>query len=69
MYLITLNCYLDPVVVWVDETPVPGSRHGNGQSLLALHTYEEAADVAAQVLQLLDEGRESAILFHPSLVT
>jgi hypothetical protein len=37
--------------------------------LLALGTYEEAHDVATQVLQLLDEGRETALIFNPSLVT
>ena len=69
MYLITLNRFLDPVVVWVDERPEPsGTRHDDGQDLLSLHTPEEARDVAHHVLQLLDEGREAALIFQPSLV-
>ena len=69
MYLIALNQYLDPVIVWLDEPPDPTSPHADGQHLLALRTYEEAHDVASHVLQLLDEGREAALLFQPSLVT
>ena len=70
MYIITLNQFLDPVVVWVDERPEPaGTRHDDGQNLLTLHTPEEAHDVAGHVLQLLDEGREAALIFQPSLVT
>ena len=70
MYLIALNRFLDPVVVWVDERPDPaGTSHDDGQNLLTLHTPEEAHDVASQVLQLLDEGREAALIFQPSLVT
>ena len=69
MYLIVLNRFLDPVVVWVDEPPDPTTPHDAGQNLLALGTYEEAHDVATQVLQLLDEGREAALIFRPSLVT
>ena len=37
--------------------------------LLTLHTPEQAHDVANHILQLLDEGREAALIFHPSLVT
>ena len=70
MYLITLNRFLDPIVVWVDERPEPADAcHDDGRHLLALGTYEEAHDVATQVLQLLDEGRETALIFNPSLVT
>ena len=69
MYLIALNRFLDPVVVWVDAPPDPTTSHDAGQNLLALGTYEEAHDVATQVLQLLDEGREAALIFRPSLVT
>jgi hypothetical protein len=69
MYLIALNQFLDPVIVWLDEAPDPTSPHDDGQHLLALRTYEEARDVASHVLQLLDEGREAALLFRPSLVT
>jgi hypothetical protein len=35
---------------------------------LILHTFEEARDVANHLLQLLDEGREAALIFQPSLV-
>ena len=69
MYIITLNQYLDPVVVWLDEPPAPTTAHDDGQKLLTLHTPEEAHDVANHVLQLLDEGREAALIFRPSLVT
>jgi hypothetical protein len=69
MYLVTLNRFLDPVVVWVDEPPDPTAPHDNGQHLLTLSTAEEAHDVATHVLQLLDEGRDAALIFHPSLVT
>ena len=69
MYLIALNQFLDPVVMWLDDPPDPTSPHDGGQHLLALRTYEEARDVASHVLQLLDEGRETALIFRPSLVT
>ena len=70
MYLITLSRFLDPIVVWVDGRPEPaGTRSDDGQSLLTLYTPEEAHDVANHVLQLLDEGREAALIFRPSLVT
>ena len=70
MYLITLNRFLDPIVVWVDQSPEPaGTGHDDGQNVLTLYTPEEAHDVATQVLQLLDEGRDAALIFHPSLVT
>mgnify|MGYP001582024876 CR=1 FL=1 len=69
MYIITLNRFLDPMVVWVDKTPDPTAPHDDGQHLLALGTYDEAHDVAGHVLQLLDEGREAALIFRPSLVT
>ena len=69
MYIITLNQFLDPVVVWLDEPPDPTTPHDDGQNLLTLHTPEEARDVASYLLQLLDEGREAALLFRPSLVT
>ena len=69
MYLITLNQFLDPVVVWVDEPPIPAGPHDDGQNLLTLYTPEEAHDVANHVLQILDEGREAVLIFRPSLVT
>jgi hypothetical protein len=69
MYHIVLNQFLDPVIVWLDDAPDPTSPHDAGQRLLALRTYEEARDVAGHVLQLLDEGREAALIFRPSLVT
>ena len=69
MYLIALNRFLDPVVVWLDEPPQPTAPHDGGQHLLALDSYEEAHDVARQVLQLLDQGRDMALLLRPSLVT
>jgi hypothetical protein len=69
MYIITLNQFLDPVVVWVDEPPDPTTPHDDGRNLLTLCTPEEAHDVANHVLQLLDEGREAALIFRPSLVT
>lgn len=69
MYLVTLNHFLDPVVVWVDELPDPTAPHDDGRNLLTLSTPEEARDVAHHVLQLLDEGREAALIFRPSLVT
>ena len=69
MYLITLNRFLDPMVVWVEEPPDPTTPHDDGQHLLTLYTYEEARDVASHVLQLLDQGREAALIFRPSLVT
>ena len=69
MYLIALNRFLDPVVVWLDEPPQPTAPHDDGQHLLALDSYEEAHAVAQQVLQLLDEGRETALLLRPSVVT
>lgn len=69
MYIITLNQFLDPVVVWLDEIPaVEGTTHSTGQPL-TLPTSDEARDVAHHVLQLLDEGREAALIFRPSLVT
>ena len=68
MYIISLNRFLDPVVVWLDGTPQPTAPHDDGQHLLALDSYEEAHDVACRVLQLLDEGRETALLLQPSLV-
>jgi len=68
MYIISLNRFLDPVVVWLDEAPQPTAPHDGGQHLLALDSYEEAHDVARQVLQLLDEGRETALLLRPSPV-
>jgi len=68
MYIISLNRFLDPVVVWLDEPPDPTSPYDDGQHLLALDSYEEAHDVARQVLQLLDEGRETALILRPSLV-
>lgn len=68
MYIITLNHLLDPVVVWLDEQPTLPSPPNSGQGLLTLHTFEEARDVAHHVLQLLDEGREAALIFQPSLV-
>ena len=67
MYLIALNRFLDPVVVWLDEAPQPTAPHDGGQQLLALDSYEEAHEVARQVLQLLDEGREMALLLRPGL--
>ena len=70
MYLITLNRFLDPIVVWVDERPEPaGTRHDDGQNLLTLYTPEEAHQVANHVLNILDYGRDAALLFEPSLVT
>jgi hypothetical protein len=69
MYIITLNQFLDPVVVWVDDPPDPTTPHDDGRNLLTLYTPEEAHDVANHVLQLLDEGREAALIFRPSLVT
>lgn len=69
MYLIALNRFLDPVVVWVDDLPDPTTHHNEGQHLLSLPTYDEARDVAHHVLQLLDEGREAALIFQPSQVT
>ena len=69
MYIITLNQFLDPVVVWLDEPPDPTTPHDDRQNLLTLHTPEEAHDVANHVLQLLDEGRDAALIFNPSLVT
>ena len=70
MYIITLNRFLDPVVVSVDERPEPaGTRHDDGQNLLTLNTPEEAHDVANHLLDLLDYGREAALIFQPSLVT
>jgi len=69
MHIISLNQFLDPVVVWLDEPPQPTAPHDDGQHLLALRTYEEAHEVARQVLQLLDEGREAALVLRPSLVT
>lgn len=70
MYIITLNRFLDPVVVWVDERPHPtGTAHDDGQHLLTLSTSDEARDVANHVLDLLEYGREAALIFQPSLVT
>lgn len=70
MYIITLNRFLDPVVVWVDERPDPtGTAHDDGQHLLTLSTPDEARDVANHVLDLLEYGREAALIFQPSLVT
>ena len=34
MYLIALNRFLDPVVVWLDEPPQPTAPHDGGQRLL-----------------------------------
>ena len=70
MYIITLNRFLDPIVVWVDQPPDPArTAHGDGQCLLTLSTPEEAHDVARHLLDLLDYGREATCLFQPSLVT
>ena len=70
MYIITLNQFLDPVPVWVDEPPDPaGTVHDDGQHLLTLSTPEEAHDVVTHLLTLLDHGREAALLFEPSLIT
>ena len=70
MYIVTLNRFLDPIVVWVDERPEPaGTRHDNGQNLLTLYTPEEAHDVANHVLNILEYGRDAALIFEPSLVT
>jgi hypothetical protein len=70
MYIITVNQFLDPIIAWVDERPEPaGSHNDDGHHLLVLSTYEEASDVAGHLLQLLDEGREAALIFQPSLVT
>jgi hypothetical protein len=70
MYIITLNRFLDPVVVWVDQSPDQArTAHGDGQCLLTLSTAEEAHDVAKHLLDLLDYGREAALIFQPSLVT
>jgi hypothetical protein len=70
MYLITLNRFLDPIVVWIDQRPEPvGTRLDDGQNLLALHTPEEAHDVAMHVLNILEYGRDAALIFEPSLVT
>ena len=70
MYIIALNCFLDPVVVWVDEHPDPmGTTNDDGQHLLTLSTPEEARDVTNHLLDLLDYGREAALIFQPSLVT
>ena len=69
MYIITLNRFLDPVVVWVDEPPDPaGTAHDDGRDLLTLSTPKEARDVAHHLLDLLDYGREAALIFRPSLV-
>ena len=68
MYLVALNQFLDPVVAWVDDFPHPTTPQDDGRNLLILNTYDEAQDVANQVLQLLDEGREAALIFEPSLV-
>jgi len=69
MYIITLNQFLDPVVVWLDEPPQPTAPHDDGQRLLTLGSCEQAREVASQVLQLLDEGREAALVLRPNLVT
>lgn len=69
MYIITLNQFLDPVVVWRGGIGGIVDPHDDGQNLLTLYTTEEAHDVANHVLQLLDEGREAALIFRPSLVT
>ena len=70
MYLITLNRFLDPVVVWVDERPEPSeTRHDDGRNLLTLSTPEEARDVANHLLNILEYGRDAALIFEPSLVT
>jgi len=70
MYIITLNRFLDPIVLWVDERPEPaGTRHDDGQNLLTLYTPEEAHDVASHVLNILEYGRDAALIFEPSLVT
>ena len=69
MYLIALNQFLDPIIVWLDEPPDPTPACNSEQHVLALRTYEEAVDLAGRVLQLLDEGREAALIFQPSLVT
>lgn len=69
MYLIVLNRFFDPAVVWVDEPPEPVARHDDGSNLLALSTEEEARGVVEYVTELLDQGREAAVLFNPALVT
>jgi len=69
MYLIVLNRFFDPAVVWVDEPPEPVARHDDGRNLLALSTEEEARGVVEYVTELLDQGREAAVLFNPALVT
>ena len=69
MYLIVLNRFFDPAVVWVDEPPEPVARHDDRSNLLALSTEEEARGVVEYVTELLDQGREAAVLFNPALVT
>ena len=73
MYHIVLNRFFDPAVVWVDEPPEPVARHDDGSGtpwvLLALSTEEEARGVVEYVTELLDQGREAAVLFNPALVT
>ena len=69
MYLIVLNRFFDPAVVWVDEPPEPVARHDDGRNLLTLSNEEEALGVVEYVTELLDQGREAAVLFNPALVT
>ena len=70
MYIITLNQFLDPIVVWVDNRPEPaGTPHDDSRHLLILYTPEEARGVANHVLNILEYGREAAFIFEPCLVT
>lgn len=70
MYIIALNQFLDPVVVWVEQDPEPaGTTHDDGQHLLRLGRLDEAQDVAHHLLNLLDYSREAALIFEPSLAT
>jgi len=69
VYLIALNRCFDPAIVWVDEPPDPVSPHDDGRYLLTLSTEEEARGVVQYVTELLDQGRDAAILFNPGLVT
>ena len=54
MYVIALNQFLDPAIVWLDEPPDPATPHAPGQHLLVLRTYEEARDI---VVRPLERGR------------
>jgi len=69
VYLIVLNRFFDPAVVWVAEPPEPVARNDAGNNLLTLSTEEEARGVVEYVTELLDQGRDAAILFNPGLVT